>query len=92
MINMSTNNLSNETLIKVINPGNGKNRYKNPWFWLGILGVFFAAIGVSIESLTSWQAFGSALYNFISNPFLIISAAFALAGVFTNPTTKGIKD
>ena len=31
-------------------------RFKNPWFWLGLVGLFFTAIGVSPETLTSWAA------------------------------------
>lgn len=67
-------------------------RFKNPWFWLGLVGLFFTAIGVSPETLTSWAALKQALVDFIGNPFLIGSAAVALLGQFIDPTTAGISD
>lgn len=67
-------------------------RFKNPWFWLGLVGLFFTAIGVSPETLTSWAALKQALVDFIGNPFLIGTAAIALLGQFIDPTTAGISD
>ena len=67
-------------------------RMKNPWFWVGLLGVFFTAIGVSPETLTSWAALKTALIELIGNPYLLASAALALLGQFIDPTTAGISD
>ena len=67
-------------------------RFKNPWFWLGLIGLFFTAIGVSPETLTSWAALKQALVDFIGNPFLIGTAAIALLGQFIDPTTAGVSD
>ena len=67
-------------------------RMKNPWFWVGLLGVFFTAIGVSPETLTSWAALKTALIDLIGNPYLLASAALALLGQFIDPTTAGISD
>ena len=67
-------------------------RFKNPWFWLGLVGLFFTAIGVSPETLTSWAALKQALVDFIGNPFLIGTAAIALLGQFIDPTTAGVSD
>lgn len=67
-------------------------RFKNPWFWLGLVGLFFTAIGVSPETLTSWTALKQALVDFIGNPFLIGTAAIALLGQFIDPTTAGVSD
>ena len=67
-------------------------RFKNPWFWLGLIGLFFTAIGVSPETLTSWAALKQALVDFIGNPFLIGTAAIALLGQFIDPTTAGLSD
>lgn len=67
-------------------------RFKNPWFWLGLVGLFFTAIGVSPETLTSWAALKQALVDFIGNPFLIGTAAIALLGQFIDPTTAGVGD
>lgn len=67
-------------------------RFKNPWFWLGLIGLFFTAIGVNPETLTSWAALKQALVDFIGNPFLIGTAAIALLGQFIDPTTAGVSD
>lgn len=67
-------------------------RMRNPWFWVGIVGLFMTAIGVSPETLTSWAALKQALVDFIGNPFLIGSAAVALLGQFIDPTTAGVGD
>ena len=67
-------------------------RFKNPWFWVGLIGLFFTAIGVSPETLTSWAALRQALVDFIGNPFMIGSAAIALLGQFIDPTTAGVSD
>lgn len=69
-----------------------KNRLKNPYFWLGLLGVFATSIGVNVENLTSWQALCQAMLDYISNPSLIVASVVAILGVFIDPSTKGIKD
>lgn len=30
-------------------------RFKNPYFWVGLLGVIFTAMGVDATTLTTWQ-------------------------------------
>ena len=67
-------------------------RMKNPWFWIGLIGVFLTAIGVSPETLTSWAALRTALSDLLGNPYLLASAALALLGQFIDPTTAGIGD
>lgn len=67
-------------------------RMKNPWFWIGLLGVFFTAIGVSPETMTSWDALKTALIELVKNPYLLASAALALLGQFIDPTTAGVGD
>ena len=31
-----------------------KNRWKNPWLWVGVIGVIGTALGVDGTTLTSW--------------------------------------
>lgn len=71
---------------------NVKVRIKNIWFWVGIGGVILSAMGVSPETLTSWGAVLDMLKNFIGNPFIIVSTALAVIGVFVDPTTSGLGD
>ena len=67
-------------------------RIKNPWFWVGLIGVFLAAIGVTPEALTSWQAVYEMLAAFVQNPAAIGAAVMAILGLFVDPTTAGLKD
>lgn len=67
-------------------------RFKNPWFWVGLIGLFLTAIGVEPATLTSWAALRQAMVDFVGNPFMIGSAAGALLGQFIDPTTAGVGD
>ena len=67
-------------------------RMKNPWFWVGLVGVLLTAIGVSPETLTSWDALRAAFADLLGNPYLLASAALALLGQFVDPTTAGLGD
>lgn len=71
---------------------NLKVRMKNPWFWIGVVGVLLTAVGISPEIFTSWEAVGTALLAFISNPYKIGCAAISVLGIFIDPTTAGIND
>lgn len=67
-------------------------RMKNPWFWVGVVGVVFSAIGISPDVLTSWRALSDALISFASNPYQVGCVVIAILGVFVDPTTAGISD
>lgn len=67
-------------------------RYKNPYFWFGLIGVVLSAMGMSPEMFTSWALVRQAAMDLIGNPFLIVTVILAVMGVFVDPTTKGIKD
>jgi phi LC3 family holin len=71
---------------------NWKVRVKNPYFWIGLVGVIMAAMGVSPEMFTSWSAVGNQLLEFVSNPFMIGSVIVAVIGVLVDPTTTGLSD
>lgn len=67
-------------------------RFKNPWFWVGLVGVVMSAMGVSPEMFTSWNAILEAIVSLFSNPFMLVSVILAVLGVFVDPTTAGISD
>lgn len=71
---------------------NIKVRLKNPWFWIGLVGVVLTAMGISAESLTSWNAVYEAFMKLIGNPFMLGSVFVAVLGIFVDPTTPGITD
>ena len=67
-------------------------RAKNPWFWIGLVGVVLTAMGISPETLTSWGAVIEAVKELVTNPFLLGSVIVALLGVLNDPTTAGLGD
>lgn len=67
-------------------------RFKNFWFWVGLIGVVLAAMGVSPEMFTSWGAVADAFIALVKNPYMIASVVMAVAGVVLDPTTKGLGD
>ena len=67
-------------------------RFKNPWFWVGLVGVVLSAMGVSADMFTSWKAVWDAVVNLVSNPFMLGSVAMAVLGIFVDPTTAGVCD
>ena len=69
-----------------------KERFKNPWFWVGIGGVILTATGMEPSMFTSWDALSGAVLDVLKNPFLWGTAALAVLGVFVEPTTKGLTD
>lgn len=69
-----------------------KERFKNPWFWVGIGGVVLTATGMEPSMFTSWDALSGAVLDVLKNPFLLGTAALAVLGVFVEPTTKGLTD
>ena len=71
---------------------NMRVRMKNPWFWVGLLGIVLTAMGVSPEMFTSWQAVWEQFLAFINNPFMVYSVTLAVLGVFVDPTTAGTSD
>lgn len=71
---------------------NWKVRVKNPYFWVGFVGIILTAMGVSPEMFTSWSAVGNQLLEFVSNPFMIGSVIVAVIGVIVDPTTTGLSD
>ena len=67
-------------------------RFKHPMFWIGLVALFFATIGVDTSTLTTWPLLIACLKNFVSNPFAIGCVLVALVGYVTDFTTKGVKD
>lgn len=71
---------------------NWKVRVKNPYFWIGLIAVILAAVGVSPECLTSWAILWEKIIGLLGNPFAIGCTIVAVIGYVNDPTTKGLKD
>lgn len=71
---------------------NWRVRVKNVYFWLAIGGVVLAAMGVSPEMFTSWDAVLAQFRVLASNPYMLGSVILAVVGVVNDPTTAGVAD
>lgn len=67
-------------------------RLKNPWFWVGLLGVALTALNITPETVTTWPALALALESAVTNPATLVSALLAVLGVLLDPTTAGLGD
>ena len=67
-------------------------RFKNIFFWLGIIGTIFSAAKIDIQTMTSWSLLIDALKNIIMNPIMLLSVVAAVVGVFVDTSTPGFKD
>ena len=71
---------------------NWKVRFKNPYFWIGLIAVILAAVGVSPESLTSWNILAGQIMELLNNPFAIGCVVVASIGYINDPTTATLSD
>ena len=67
-----------------------KTKMKNPYFWVGLIGVAATAMGLDLETLTSWGAVQAAFNDLISNPVMIASVIMAVMGVFSEGKKKDV--
>lgn len=65
-------------------------KFKNPYFWISIVGLIFSASGIEFTELTSWQLFGEALMTIFENPVSIVAVITALVGIFNDNSSKGL--
>ena len=71
---------------------NWKVRVKNPYFWVGLIAMFFCAIGVDASTFTTWPALLEQLEELVKNPYMLVTVIIALMGYVQDPTTAGFKD
>ena len=67
-------------------------RFKNPWFWVGVVSVAITAIGVDPQSFTSWAAVWEGIVSVLANPVQLVTMCLAVLAVFIDPTTAGVTD
>lgn len=68
------------------------NRFKNIYFWLGLVGIIFTAAGVDFNTLTTWNLLLDSIFDVLKNPVAVMSVVMAIVGVFVDPSTPGITD
>lgn len=67
-------------------------RFRNPWFWVGVVSVALTAIGVDPQTFTSWAAVWDGILSVLSNPVQLVAMSLAVLGVFVDPNTPGLTD
>ena len=65
-------------------------KFKNPWFWLGLVSIIFASAGVDMNTLTSWNALGQAVLGILQNPVAVMAVIGGILGVFNDNGSKGL--
>jgi phi LC3 family holin len=75
---------------------NWKIRFKNPVFWaqiaVAIVAPILAGLGLQWQDMTTWAAFGQALFNAVCSPVIVVSVIVSVWGIINDPTTKGLSD
>ena len=65
-------------------------KFKNPYFWLSLVALIFAAAGIEFEQLTSWPLLGQALWSIVQNPVSVVAVITAFLGIWNDNSTKGL--
>ena len=66
------------------------SKFRNPYFWLSLIGLFFSAAGIEFNDLVSWQLLGEAIMNIVENPVSIVAVATAMLGIWNSNDTPGL--
>lgn len=67
-------------------------RLKNPWFWVGVISIAIASIGLDPTTMTTWGAVWAAALAVLHNPVQLVTVVLAVLAVFIDPTTAGLSD
>lgn len=67
-----------------------KEKFKNPYFWLSLVALIFAAAGIEFEQLTSWPLLGQALWSIVQNPVSVVAVITAFLGIWNDNSTQGL--
>ena len=67
-------------------------RFKNPYFWIGLVAVVITAMGAKPEMFTSWGVVGEQVMALINNPFLLACVIIGIIGYVNDHTTSGLSD
>ena len=67
-------------------------RLKNPWFWVGVISIAIASIGLDPTTMTTWGAVWAAALAELHNPVQLVTVVLAVLAVFIDATTAGLSD
>ena len=53
-------------------------RLKNPWFWVGVISIAIASIGLDPTTMTTWGAVWAAAVAVLHNPVQLVTVVLAV--------------
>ena len=65
-------------------------KFKNPYFYLSVIGLIFSASGIDFNTLTSWNLFWEAILSILNNPVSVLAVVMALIGIWNDNSTEGL--
>ena len=65
-------------------------KFKNPYFYLSVIGLIFSASGIDFNTLTSWSLFWEAILSILNNPVSVLAVVMALIGIWNDNGTEGL--
>ncbi len=65
-------------------------KFKNPYFYLSVIGLIFSASGIDFNTLTSWNLFWEAILSILNNPVSVLAVVMALIGIWNDNGTEGL--
>ena len=68
------------------------NKFKNPYFILGLISTIFLAANIDFNTLTSWQLLLDAIMSIVSNPVAIVAVIGSVLGLVNDNSTPGFGD
>lgn len=58
-----------------------KDKVKDIWFWIGLIGIIGTAMGLELQMLTSWDILIDSIVDVISSPVRLVTVVMAVLGV-----------
>ena len=65
-------------------------KFKNPYFYLSVIGLIFSASGIDFNTLTSWSLFWEAILSILNNQVSVLDVVMALIGIWNDNGTEGL--
>ena len=59
-------------------------KLRNPYFYISVIGLIFASVGVDFNTLTSWKLLGKALLDILNNPVSTLAVITTLVGIWND--------
>lgn len=66
------------------------SKFKNPYFWMGIVTVIFATANIDIEELTSWKLLWEAIIRIGNNPVVLFWIFGSILAMWNDNSTVGM--